>query len=288
MIAFIRRHQVLVSSFFCLFLSIYIAGSAARGHLQGDPIGPLLLEAMRPFQLVIRSVAENLSDMRHGMKTLNSLWLENQELKGQIKELRQEVDSLQEAGATNLRLQKLLKLKAQGFRRSVTASVIGNSASTWSRSLTINKGSNNGVRRGMAVISGGGIVGQVVAVASGSSKVLLLTDHNSGVDVIVQRTRARGIVSGSLERDPIMEYVTRNEEIRKGDRLVTSGLGGIFPKGILVGIVRTVRKKSYGLFQDVGVQLAVDPSRIEEVLVVSTGRGPSKGYPGLDARADFK
>jgi len=276
-IAFIRRHQILVSSFFCLLLSIYIVGSASSGHLRGDPIGPLLLEAMRPFQWVVRSVAKDLRDVRYGLKTLDSLWLENQDLKVQVKELREELDSLREAKATNLRLQKLLKLKTQGFKRPVTALVIGNSASTWSRSLTINKGSKDGVRKGMAVLSAEGIVGQIIAVASSISKVLLLTDHNSGVDVIVQRTRARGIVSGSLERDPVMEYVTRNEEIREGDRLVTSGLDGIFPKGILVGIVGTVRKKNYGLFQDVGVRLAVEPSRIEEVLVVSTGRGPSKG-----------
>lgn len=277
MIAFFRRQQVLFSSFFFLLLSVYIAASAATGRLKGDPVGPILLESMRPFQRVLKSVVEDVKDMRQGFRTLDSLWLENQELKGEIKKLQQEMEGLRETEATNLRLQKLLELKEQGFRSTVTATVIGNSASTWSRSLTINKGSRDGVRKGMAVVSAGGIVGQVVAVAPGSAKVLLLTDHNSGVDVIVQRTRARGIVSGSLERDPVMEYVTRNEEIREGDRLVTSGLDGVFPKGILVGQVSTVRKKTYGLFQEVEVQLAIDPSRIEEVLVVSTENDASKG-----------
>jgi len=116
-------------------------------------------------------------------------------------------------------------------------------------------------------------VGQVVEVTHRSSKVLLLTDPYSAVDVIVQRSRARGIVSGSIESGPIMKYVKRSEEIKEGDRLVTSGLDGVFPKGLLVGTVAKVRKKNFGLFQDVGASLSVDPSRLEEVLVVSAGSG---------------
>ena len=277
MIAFFRRHQILSSSIFCLSLSLYIVGTSATGRLRGDPIGPVLLGAMSPFQRALQLVVVGLKDIQHGVKTLNSLWLEDRQRKGRIKELQQEMDNLLEAKITNLRLQKLLGLKTQGFKRTVTATVIGNSASTWSRSLTINKGSQAGVYKGMAVISAGGIVGQVVAVSSSSATVLLLTDHNSGVDVIVQRTRARGIVSGSLERDPNMEYISRNADIRQGDRLVTSGLDGVFPKGLFVGKVSKIRKNNYGLFQDVEVRLAVDPSRIEEVLVVSTGHGPSQG-----------
>ncbi len=222
-------------------------------------------------------MANGVQDIQHGFRTLDSLWLENQQLKDQIQELHQEMEGLREAKATNFRLKSLLNVQGRGFRKAIAAAVIGNSASTWSRSLTINKGSDSGVRKGMAVVSAGGIVGQVLAVSSSSAKVLLLTDHNSGVDVIVQRTRARGIVSGSLEQDPVMKYITRNEEIHEGDRLVTSGLDGIFPKGLLVGQVSRVQKKNYGLFQDVGVQLAIDPSRIEEVLVVSAKYDSTKG-----------
>ena len=178
MIAFFRRHQVVFSSFFCLFVSAYIAGSAATGYLKRDPVGPLLLESMRPFQRAITSVVDEVRDLRYSFRTLDSLWLENEKLKGDILRLREEMESLREAKATNQRLQSLLKIQGRGFRKTIAATVIGNSASTWSRSLTINKGSSSGVRKGMAVVSAGGIVGQVVAVASGSAKVLLLTDHN--------------------------------------------------------------------------------------------------------------
>ena len=88
----------------------------------------------------------------------------------------------------------------------------------------------------------------------------------------MQRSRARGIVAGSLESGPIMKYVKRSDDIKEGDRLVTSGLDGVFPKGLLIGAVSKVNKKSFGLFQYVEVTLAVDPARIEEVLVVHGAR----------------
>ncbi len=276
MIEFFRRYQVLLSSSFCLLFAVYILGSSSSGRLQGDPVGPLLLEVMRPFQTGINSMLTGISNIKDKYLAVNDLWLENQSLKGQVSELEAQVNNFQEAKATNLRLRKLLGLKNQAFARSVSAVVMGSSASTWFQSLTIDKGTKQGIQKGMAVISPSGIVGQIWSVSPNSSKVLLVTDHNSGVDVIAQRTRARGIVSGSLDKGPVMEYVTRNENIREGDRLITSGLDNIFPKGQLVGTVGKVQVNSYGLFQDVSVRLAVDPERIEEVLVVSTERAPSK------------
>jgi len=275
-IEFFRRYQVLLSSSVCLLFAVYILGSSSSGRLQGDPVGPLLLEVMRPFQTGIKSMLTGIGNIKDKYLAVNDLWLENQSLKGQVSELEAQVNNFREAKATNLRLRKLLGLKNQAFARSISALVMGSSASTWFQSLTIDKGTKQGIQKGMAVISPSGIVGQIWSVAPNSSKVLLVTDHNSGVDVIAQRTRARGIVSGSLDKGPVMEYVTRNENIREGDRLITSGLDNIFPKGQLVGTVGKVQVNSYGLFQNVSVRLAVDPERIEEVLIVSTERAPSK------------
>jgi rod shape-determining protein MreC len=109
----------------------------------------------------------------------------------------------------------------------------------------------------------------VVSATGHSAKVLLITDANSGVDVLVQRTRARGIVSGSLENVTIMKYVKRSEDIQEGDRLITSGLDAVFPKGLMVGTVVKVRKQNLGLFQSVEVIPAVISSQTEEVLVVN-------------------
>ena len=269
MLAFVRRNQVLLTSFLCVLFSLYILAAAARGRLQRDPIGPLLLGLMRPLQIGAQATVAKLKEIQHRYGTFRGLASENERLRGRITELEAERNRLLEVEATSLRLRDLLELRSQLPAGSVTAAVIGNSASTWFHSFVLDKGSADGVLKGMAVVSLVGVVGQVVAVTSRSAKVLLMTDPHSGVDVIVQRSRARGIVSGSLDSAPILKYAKRSEDIQEGDRLITSGLDGIFPKGLLVGTITKVRKKTFGLFQYVEVALAVDPSRIEEVLVVS-------------------
>ena len=150
----------------------------------------------------------------------------------------------------------------------MTASIIANSGSSWFKSCLLDKGSADGVRKGMAVVTPLGVVGQVVAVTARTAKVLLLADPNNGVDVLVQRTRARGIVSGSLDNGTILKYVKRSEDIQEGDRLVTSGFDGVFPKGIVVGTVIKARKQTLGLFQHIEVMPAVSLARTEEVLIV--------------------
>ncbi|MGZ8478400.1 MAG: rod shape-determining protein MreC, partial [Candidatus Binatia bacterium] len=143
-------------------------------------------------------------------------------------------------------------------------------------SCVLNKGSADGVRKGMAVVTPLGVIGKVVSVTGRTAKVLLLTDPNSGIDVLVQRTRSRGIVSGSLESGTVLKYVKRSEDVQEGDRLVTSGLDNVFPKGMLAGTVIKVRKQSRGLFQTVEVLPAVQASLVEEVLVVSGETEPAQ------------
>jgi len=276
MLSFVRRNQVLLSSFFCLFLSLYILVSAAKGRLRTDPIGPLLLAFMRPLQIGAEAMVIKLRDLPQRYSTFWSLASENEKLKKRVLELEAEKNRLLETEATNRRLDELLQFRGHLPSGSIAASVIGSSASTWFHSLILDKGSRDGVAKGMAVVSPLGAVGQVVAVASRSSKVLLLTDSNSGADVVTQRNRARGIVSGSLDNGAIMKYVKRSEDIKEGDRLITSGLDSVFPKGLLVGTITKVNKKNFGLFQYVEVTLAVDPSKIEEVLVVSADKSEFK------------
>ena len=140
----------------------------------------------------------------------------------------------------------------------------------------LDKGNADGVRKNMAVVTPLGVVGQVVAVTPHTAKVLLMTDPNSGIDVLVQRTRSRGIVSGSLETGTILKYVKRSEDIQEGDRLITSGIDGVFPKGLMVGTVIKVRKQHLGLFQFVEILPAVQSSRTENVLIVAASSSPDK------------
>lgn len=269
MLAFVRRNQILLSSLLCLLFSLYILAAAARGHLKADPIGPLLMGLVRPLLIGAQATVSSLREIPMRYAALRGLAAENDRLRKRLLDLEAERNHLLEVDATNRRLRELLEFRSQFPLRSVTTTVIGNSASTWFHTFMLDKGSADGVLKGMAVVTPMGVVGQVVGVTSRSAKVLLMTDPHSGVDVMVQRSRARGIVSGSGDNGPIMKYVKRSEDVQEGDRLITSGLDGVFPKGLLVGTVSKVRKKHFGLFQYVGVVLAVDPSRVEEVLVLS-------------------
>lgn len=276
MLVFLRKNQILLSSFLCLLLSLYILNAAARGQLKRDPIGPALLWVMRPLQIGAQATASWLAGVRQSYVNWLDLKSEYEALKERVVELEAERNRLLEAEATNRRLRELLEFRAQLPSGSITAAVIANSASTWFRSCLLDKGSADGVRKGMAVVTSLGVVGQVVSVTSRTAKVLLLTDPNSGVDVVIQRSRARGIVAGSLDDGLVMKYVKRSEDIQEGDRLITSGLDGVFPKGLVVGTVNRVRKRNFGLFQLVGVSPAVVSSQIEEVLVVSADPGGVK------------
>jgi rod shape-determining protein MreC len=269
MFVFLRKYQVPVSSCFCVFLSIYILTAAARGHLKSDPVGPALLWILRPLQLMSQTAIGWIKGVQESHLTLEGYKVENERLRQKIAELEKERNRLLEAEATNRRLQQLLEFRSQMPSSGITASIIAASASSWFKSCLLDKGSTDGLRRGMAVVTPLGALGRVIELFPQTAKVLLITDPNSGVDVIVQRTRARGIVSGSLENGPVMKYVKHSEDVQVGDRLVTSGLDGVFPRGMMVATVTTVRKQTAGLFQQIGVMPAVTLEGTEQVLVVS-------------------
>jgi len=231
---------------------------------------------MRPLQIAAQGTVNWISGLRDNYDTLAGFRSENERLRKRIETLEVERQRLLEAEATNNRLKQLLDFRGQLTGRVVTASIIANTASGWFHSCLLDKGSADGVRKGMAVVTPLGVVGQVVSVTPRTAKVLLLTDPNSGIDVLVQRTRARGIVSGSLESGTILKYVKRSEDIQEGDRLLTAGTDGVFPKGMMAGTVIRVTKQHIGLFQFIEVLPAVQSARVEDVLVVAAEGGAEK------------
>jgi rod shape-determining protein MreC len=269
MFAFLHRNQVPLSSFCCLLLSLYILAAAARGQIRDEPLSAFLMWVMRPLQIASQGTANWLKGFQENYDTLAGFKSENEKLRKRIQTLEIERQKLLEAAATNRQLKELLDFRGSLSGTPVIASIIANSASNWFQSCVLDKGSADGIRKGMGVVTPLGVVGQVVSVTARTAKVLLLTDPNSGIDVLVQRTRSRGIVSGSLETGTILKYVKRSEDIQEGDRLITSGTDGVFPKGMIVGTVIKVRKQHLGLFQFVEVLPAVQSARVEEVLVVA-------------------
>jgi len=276
MLAFLRRNQVPLSCCFCLVLSIYIISASARGQLKNEPLGAVLMWIMRPLQIAAQGTVSWIGGLQDHYDTLAGFRSENERLRKRVQTLEIERQKLLEAQATNSSLKQLLDLRSHLSGTAITASIIANSATSWFQSCQLNKGSADGVRKGMAVVTPLGVVGQVVAVTPRTAKVLLLTDPNSGIDVLVQRTRARGIVSGSLENGTVLKYVKRSEDVQEGDRLITSGTDGVFPKGMMVGAVTKVLKQHIGLFQFIEVLPAVQAARVEDVLVVSAANSTEK------------
>jgi rod shape-determining protein MreC len=230
----------------------------------------LMIELLRPLQ-------STHGFMRHGVSGVWDSYLglvrtqrDNLNLRERLAVLETQNSQLMELAKENIRLRGLLRM-AQGLKSmQVAANVIGYDPSNWVQVITIDKGKRDGVEIEMAVLEGNGVVGQVIAAGLKSARVLLLTDHTSGIDAIVQESRARGVLEGLGRFRCKLSYVPVQEEVEVGDRVITSGMDGIFPKGLVLGIVSSVGEKESGkLFQDLEVKSSVDFSKLETVLVVT-------------------
>ena len=193
---------------------------------------------------------------------------ENRQLRESIKILNSRLLETGEAVTANERLKMLLGLKKSLAAPTVAASVIGEDGSPWFKTILIDRGSADGLREGLPVVASDGVVGQLIKVAAGSSRVLLLTDHASGIAGTVQRSRARGVVKGLGRGRCSLEFALHEEDVKLGDIVVTSGIGQVFPKGLPVGEVTMVKKGDYGIFQTVEIRPKVNISHLEEVLVI--------------------
>ena len=234
-----------------------------------DFFDAVLMEFCAPFQKVSTFVIKAIHGVFQEYFFLVHLQRENVMLKQRMAELQKENHQMKEMALANERLYKLLQFREKISPSVTAAEVIGQDPSSWFKSVTINKGEKDGVRGGMAVISPEGVVGQILKTAPHYSTVLLITDYNSAIDSIIQRTRAKAIVEGKGENRCQLKYLLRTEEVMVGDGVVTSGLSGNFPKGLMVGEVRKVDKKGHGVFQYAELIPSVDLTKLEEVLVIT-------------------
>jgi rod shape-determining protein MreC len=208
------------------------------------------------------------------IQSRRTLAAENEKLRAENAALRQQLNALAEAGRENINLHSLLNLKQHIVPRTIGAHVIGRDTSNWWRSLQIDRGAADGLRENMAVLAAGGLVGKIINVTKTDARVLLLIDPNCKVAALLQDTRTTGIVAGSsdsLTRSLrcLMTYVNRDAKPRQNETVITSGLGGVFPKGIVIGTVLSAQlNPQTGMYQDIEVKPAVDFQHLEEVLVI--------------------
>lgn len=198
----------------------------------------------------------------------------NEQLRTENEALRQQVRALSETGRENIRLSELIKLKEHNPPRTIGARVIGRDASNWWKSIQIDRGADDGLRENMAVVNADGLIGKTVRVTAGESRVLLLLDPACKVSALLQDSREPGVVEGvdaAFNRGGRchMTYVGRATQPKPGESIMTSGLGGVFPKGFLIGtVVRAQLDSQTGMYQDIEVKTAVNFRELEEVIVI--------------------
>jgi rod shape-determining protein MreC len=255
--------------FFSLFLTAYSARNPELGGLGYRMVD----ELVRPFQTLHQGVFSSLSNLWTDYVSLRQVRQQNKLLLERAQALESRNSALLEYEFENKSLRDLLAMKESRQLEGRVATVIGYDPSSWQRAIVVDKGSADGVTVGMAVVSGSGLVGQVTNVGRGSSRVLLITDPLSGVDALIQGNRARGIIEGNGYGACAWKFVLREEDVKIGDRVISSGLDGVYPRGLLIGVVTEVSSRPDSMFHDLVVRPGVDMEKIESVYLVSSQHG---------------
>jgi rod shape-determining protein MreC len=229
----------------------------------------VMLTALSPIQAVIDRVANGSTGFVRNYFDLVNVRRDNERLRAELALMKTNQSRMVELETENRHLADLVDLKDVLGGESIAANVIGSDANGVARTLVISQGSSSGVQPGMAVLSFQGVVGKVVATSPHASRVLIIDDHNSALDSFDQRTRARGIVAGIVDDGLTMKYVERSQDVHPGDVIVTSGLDGVFPRGLLIGTIKGVSGEGPGMFLNVSIAPAVDFRGLEQVLVVT-------------------
>ncbi|MFO7570862.1 MAG: rod shape-determining protein MreC [Smithellaceae bacterium] len=267
---FFKNYRIVIFAI-ALFVIALITLSYHVKHDTGTGfVKKLVLEAGAPLQTVLSAATGAIGDSWKRYVYLVGLQEENTALKHSINELKDELILYKEGYLEALRLRHYLALYDQPDYLMIAARVIGREQAALSKTLQINKGSIHGLRVGMPVVAPPGLVGRLTDVSWHSSRVLLLTDESSNVDVMFQRTRVQGILRGAGPRGCAIKYVSKMQDVKEGDMVVSSGMSDVFPKGLLIGVVSSVDRRDVGLFIKIRVTPFVDFSKLEEVLVVNT------------------
>lgn len=241
--------------------------------------GQLVLGLTYPLQKTSESAFDGGRNVLSLIPDFFSTRAENDALRRRVSELEREIVALREQTQREQRLRELVEFNEPIKGDKLIARVIGASPTAWFSTVIIDKGSGDGIKMFMPAVSASGLAGYVVEIYKYSSKILLLTDPNSKVSVVTQRSRARGVVQGDETSNCLLKYVESTADVREGDILVTSGNSRIYPEGLPVGRVVALEKRPGQLFQSARVAPETDFQRLEEVAILlipdSLGAGES-------------
>lgn len=267
MLELLKKYRSPLAAGLLILVALLVYSANLRHQDRTTPFERLVLQVTAPLQ----GVTANLWDVVQGFFADYVLLVdarrENQRLLSENRRLQSELNRMEEVRLANERLARLLAFKEEIHLPALPAQVIAEDASSWFRTVVIDKGTADGVREGLPVVVAEGAVGRILSCAAHQSRVLLVTDASSGVAALVQNNRTRGVVRGQGDH-LTLEYAIRQAEIQQGDRIITSGMGGVFPKGLPLGEVIHVEPEPSGMFHSVEIAPYVDFNRLEEVLVV--------------------
>jgi rod shape-determining protein MreC len=269
MLKLIKQYRFYLILFLFLLIPLLSIDTLNRSPRDYRAYDRVALALTTPFEIAIHWTLDSIVGFYENYISLWRTRSENQTLIDENRKLVNTILNLRELEQENIRFRSLLQFKETYKVETVVARMIAKDVSSEFRSIRINRGELSGIKPNMAVINSEGVVGRVLRADRDTSDVVTLLDPLSAIDAYILRSRVRGIVEGLTDTLCQLKFALRVDDIQPGDLLLSSGLGGNFPKGVPVGSVIKVTRKSYGITQKVEVKPSVDFARLEEVMVVT-------------------
>jgi rod shape-determining protein MreC len=268
MIKYLKEYRFYIVLFLFVLIPVIAIDTSTRASRDFRFYDRLIVGITSPIQNLIAWSLDQLSSGFHNYLYLLNTRQQNISLLEENRRLLGSIAALRETEQENVRLRKLLSFEEKFNINSIVARVIAKDVSTEFRAIRINRGESSGVRPNMAVVTNEGVVGRVLRTTHNTSDVVTILDLLSAVDAIDERSRAHGVVEGVTDEVCTMRYTLRTDDIQPSDVLISSGLGGIWPKGVPVGLVSKVNRKPFGITQEVEVKPSVDFTKLEEVIII--------------------
>jgi len=272
--AYFFRNKYIVGLIFVTIVIFVLMGVSttverSKANVVEDIVGNIL----SPVQKIFYNIGESIDGIINFLGEIKTLKMQNEELVKKIDMMEQENRSIQELKDENRRLREMLDLKQKTDKfEMVAAEVVSKDPGNWFNTFIIDKGTAHGLQKKCAVITSKGLVGYICDIGTNWAKVISIIDADSSVGSIVVRTRDIAVVKGdlTLQNQGLckMTYISKGENVISGDLVETSGMGGIYPEGLLIGKIKEIKPEEHGISKYAIIEPAVDFERINEVFVI--------------------